>query len=90
MWLTKEAGTRLSQKIDGGEQGLYTYWDPDSWEKQRKELTVLYSDLEERAAPVFVGPTVQQGAQQQTQQVLQQAQLQSQAIPRGAFQGILA
>ncbi|TDL19716.1 hypothetical protein BD410DRAFT_791866 [Rickenella mellea] len=100
LWLTKEAGTRPSGKIDGGEQGTYTYWDPDNWEKQRKDLTVMYSDLEEKASPVFDGMTIQlranvptpaqQEAQRQVQQQLQTqtTQMPSAQTARGAFQGI--
>lgn len=72
LWLTKESGTSPSQKVAGGEHGTYTFWDPDGWGKERKDMTVLYSDLEEKNAPVFApgaaltlnGPA---GAQQQGQ-----------------------
>lgn len=53
LWLTKEQGLPASQKILGGEQGAYTYWDPDNWEKARKEMTVVYSDLEDRGTPGY-------------------------------------
>lgn len=56
-WLTKETGTPPSQKVPGGEAGTYTFWDPESWSKERKELTVLYADLEERS----ISPFLQQG-----------------------------
>ena len=52
LWITKESGTQPSQKVPGGEQGRYSYWDPEMWEKAQKEMTVLYSDLEEKH-PVF-------------------------------------
>lgn len=48
LWLTKETGTAASQKVPGGEHGTYSYWDPENWEKARKEMTVLYADLEEK------------------------------------------
>ena len=51
VWLTKESGTAPSQKVAGGEQGVYTFWDPDGWAKERKEMTVLYAELEEKATP---------------------------------------
>ncbi|CAL1713590.1 unnamed protein product [Somion occarium] len=54
LWITKETGTSPSQKVLGGERGSYSYWDPENWEKNRKEMTVLYSDLEEKSHPVFV------------------------------------
>jgi len=59
-WLTKETGTPPSQKIAGGEVGTYTFWDPESWSKERKDMTVLYADLEEKAVPTFApGPGLQ-------------------------------
>ncbi|GJJ15507.1 hypothetical protein Clacol_009785 [Clathrus columnatus] len=59
-WLTKETGTPPSQKVQGGEAGTYTFWDPESWSKDRKELTVLYADLEEKSVPAFIpGPGLQ-------------------------------
>ncbi|KZV64133.1 hypothetical protein PENSPDRAFT_556470, partial [Peniophora sp. CONT] len=48
VWLTKEAGTAPSNKVAGGEQGPYTVWDADGWTKERKEMTILYADLEEK------------------------------------------
>ncbi|KAH8086001.1 hypothetical protein BXZ70DRAFT_956790 [Cristinia sonorae] len=54
LWITKETGTSPSQKVPGGERGSYSYWDPENWEKARKEMTVIYSDLEEKSHPVFV------------------------------------
>ncbi|KAI0076743.1 hypothetical protein K474DRAFT_1691207 [Panus rudis PR-1116 ss-1] len=60
LWITKEQGTSPSAKVPGGEQGTYSYWDPENWEKSRKVMTVLYADLEEKGAPVFApGPTLQ-------------------------------
>ena len=53
IWITKENNTQPSQKVPGGEQGRYAFWDPEVWEKGQKELTVLYSDLEEKNHPVF-------------------------------------
>ncbi|TCD65827.1 hypothetical protein EIP91_002177 [Steccherinum ochraceum] len=54
LWITKETGTSPSQKVPGGERGTYSFWDPENWEKSRKEMTVIYSDLEEKSQPVFV------------------------------------
>ncbi|PPQ84281.1 hypothetical protein CVT25_013219 [Psilocybe cyanescens] len=56
LWITKESGTSPSQKVQGGggERGSYTYWDPENWVKERKEMMVLYSDLEEKAVPAFL------------------------------------
>ncbi|EGN98184.1 hypothetical protein SERLA73DRAFT_183093 [Serpula lacrymans var. lacrymans S7.3] len=84
-WITKESGTSPSQKVQGGEQGTYTFWDPENWGKERKEMTVLYADLEEKSVPVFQpGPGLvlaQQPPQAQAQQVQQQQQ-----VGRGSFQ----
>ncbi|KZT12175.1 uncharacterized protein LAESUDRAFT_691377 [Laetiporus sulphureus 93-53] len=69
IWLTKESGTSVAQKVPGGEHGTYTYWDPENWERARKEMTVLYADLEEKTLPVFApGPTLQLNTPQQHQQ----------------------
>ena len=93
LWITKETGTPSSAKILGGEQGTYSYCDPENWEKSRKEMTVLYSDLEEKNTPVFApGQTLQLAqapnpaapAQQQQQQPQPQAMV---ANARG-FQGM--
>ncbi|OBZ71202.1 putative NOT transcription complex subunit VIP2 [Grifola frondosa] len=85
LWLTKETGTSPSQKVPGGEQGTYSFWDPENWEKSRKEMTVLYADLEEKSHPLFaqsqtlqMNPTGQQTQHQQAQPI--------QRV--GAFQGM--
>jgi len=100
--LTKESGTAPSQKVPGGEQGTYTFWDPENWGKERKEMIVLYTDLEEKnlTAPptaTFAPGSVQQ-QQQQAPPQLQQMQMgqisqmgqmgQVQPQVRGAFQGV--
>lgn len=91
LWITKESGTSPSQKVQGGvgEQGQYTFWDPENWAKERKDMTVLYADLEEKSVPAFLsgpGLVLQGGAQppaasQQPSQLPSQPQLAS----RGAF-----
>lgn len=91
LWITKESGTSPSQKVQGGggEQGQYTFWDSDNWCKERKEMTVLYSDLEEKTPPAFapgpglvLQPPQPQGASQQGGQMAAQSQLPT----RGTFQ----
>ncbi|KAG6852462.1 hypothetical protein C0991_011764 [Blastosporella zonata] len=78
LWITKESGTSPSQKVPGGEQGQYTFWDPENWCKERKDMTVLYADLEEKNTPAFsqvtglvlsssTAPAQQTQAQSQTQ-----------------------
>ena len=97
LWITKETGTSPSQKIPGGEQGTYTFWDPENWGKERKDMSVLYADLEEKSVPVFVqGPGLVLAQSQQTQgqtpgtgQQTQQQQLQQgqvQQAQRASFQ----
>lgn len=67
IWITKETGTPSSQKVAGGEQGTYTYWDAENWEKARKEMTVLYADLEEKSQPLFAPSVTLQPSQAQQQ-----------------------
>ena len=65
--------------LSGGKQGAYSYWDP---QKAQKEMTVLYSDLEEKVHSAYAaGQTMQMGAPQAHQQAppVQRA---------GAFQGM--
>lgn len=77
-----------------GEQGLFTYWDPDNWEKGRKEFTVMYADLEDKTTPVFTGTSLQPAPQTQTtpgqnvQTPSVQPQFQQAAPPTRAFQGL--
>ncbi|KAG6884157.1 hypothetical protein C0993_000853 [Termitomyces sp. T159_Od127] len=78
LWITKESGTTPSQKVPGGEQGQYTFWDPENWCKERKEMTVLYSELEEKNTPAFVQGTGLVLAQSVAQQL--------QPTQRGSFQ----
>ncbi|CDO72192.1 hypothetical protein BN946_scf184970.g44 [Trametes cinnabarina] len=83
LWITKESGTQPSQKVPGGEQGTYSYWDPDMWEKSRKEMTVLYADLEEKNQPLFAaGQTLQMNAPPQPHTPAQPGRVAT------AFQGI--
>ncbi|KAG1809026.1 hypothetical protein EV424DRAFT_1424173 [Suillus variegatus] len=57
IWITKESGSAPSSKIPGGEAGTYTWWNPDDWCKERKEMSVRYADLEEKTVAAFVmGP----------------------------------
>jgi CCR4-NOT transcription complex subunit 2 len=92
MWITKETGTSPSQKVQGGlgEQGHYTFWDYENWTKEQKEMTVLYSDLEEKSVPAYLpGPgLVPAPGVGQPQTVSPQSQLPGQpSLPtRAAFQ----
>lgn len=93
LWITKESGTTPSQKVPGhvGEQGQYTFWDPENWGKEHKEMTVLYADLEEKPVPAFLpgaGLVLQAAAQSQAGSQQQQGQLggQAQLPTRASFQ----
>lgn len=89
LWITKETGTPSSAKILGGEQGTYSYWDPENWEKSRKEMTVLYSDLEEKSTPVFApGQTLQLAQQAPSAQAQHQPQGMVASGRVGGFQGL--
>lgn len=89
-WITKETGTSPSQKVQGGEQGTYTFWDPENWQKERKEMTVLYADLEEKTLPAFLpgpGLVLSHAVQPQNQTLAQgPAQQQVQQPQRGTIQ----
>lgn len=78
--------------MPGGEQGQYTFWDPENWAKERKEMTVMYADLEEKNVPAFshglgLAPAQSAGqvGQQQPTQVGSGGQVQ-QPTQRGSFQ----
>lgn len=92
IWLTKESGTAPSQKVPGGEQGTYTFWDPDNWAKERKEMVVLYTDLEEKTLttpapppPPSAGATAGAFAPGSVQQQQQQGPPQLQQMQMGGM-----
>jgi len=62
--------------VPGGEQGTYTFWDPENWQKEQKDMTVLYADLEEKNGSAMVPPHTQN-------QTLGQGQIQQQVQQRG-------
>lgn len=86
-WITKETGTAPSQKVPGGETGSYTFWDPENWQKERKDMTVLYVDLEEKAIPAFQpGPgLVPSNVAHPQSQTIAPAPTQQQQQQRGSF-----
>ncbi|KAJ4482495.1 NOT2 family protein [Lentinula aciculospora] len=89
LWLTKDNGSNPSSKVPGGESGQYTYWDPENWTKERKDMTVIYVDLEEKGNPAFMPGAALVPAPQPTPglvgQNLQPGH-QNQASQRGSFQ----
>jgi CCR4-NOT transcription complex subunit 2 len=68
VWLTKD-GAQKYQPVPGGEQGVWVYWSEDAWQRDRKEATVFYADLEDKATPAFApGITLAQSLQATQQQ----------------------
>jgi len=65
IWIIKENGAAQAQKMAGGEHGTYIYWDVDNWVKARKELTVMYADIEEKTIPMFAPSSTLQLANNQ-------------------------
>ncbi|EJU02941.1 hypothetical protein DACRYDRAFT_94109 [Dacryopinax primogenitus] len=77
MWVTKEPeyndpsqtgpGTETSEtnkRLNGaGEKAVYTYWDVEKWDKERKEDVVMFDALEERQ-PGMALPTAATGARE--------------------------
>lgn len=56
LWLTKESGTAPSQKASTFERGVYTFFDPETWERVKKETVIMYDLLEEKAPLTVAGP----------------------------------
>ncbi|KAG9285218.1 hypothetical protein G9A89_004433 [Geosiphon pyriformis] len=48
LWLTKEPGTEPFQKTAAYEHGSYIFFDPNNWEKIKKDAVLMYEALEER------------------------------------------
>ncbi|KAG7444130.1 uncharacterized protein BT62DRAFT_971420 [Guyanagaster necrorhizus] len=73
LWITKETGMVPSQKVPGGESGQYHVWDAENWVKDRKDMTVMYNELEEKNVPAFLsGPGIHLANPPPTPQVGQQ------------------
>lgn len=49
VWLTKDPSHEPSQKDASHETGLFTFWDPHSWTRTKREAAIYYEHLEERA-----------------------------------------
>lgn len=56
--MTKESGQTLFQKGSTFERGTYTFFDPETWEKAKREATIYYEQLEDRAPPPPIGASV--------------------------------
>lgn len=48
VWLTKETGTSPSQKTSTHESGVYTFFDPENWERVKMHARIQYDQLEEK------------------------------------------
>ncbi|CAE6416457.1 unnamed protein product [Rhizoctonia solani] len=48
VWLTKESGTSPSQKTNTHESGVYTFFDPENWERVKMHARIQYDQLEEK------------------------------------------
>ncbi|KAH7337124.1 hypothetical protein B0J17DRAFT_454943 [Rhizoctonia solani] len=48
VWLTKESGTSPSQKTSTHESGVYTFFDPENWERVKMHARIQYDQLEEK------------------------------------------
>jgi len=49
-WITKEP-EMVPTRTSTYEKGVFWVFDPTRWERERREMTVRYDDLEERAQP---------------------------------------
>ncbi|KAG9091539.1 hypothetical protein FRC07_011836, partial [Ceratobasidium sp. 392] len=73
VWLTKETGTSPSQKSSTHESGVYTFFDPENWERVKMHARIQYDQLEEKhTVPLQPQPQPGQGQGQAQGQVGQQ------------------
>ncbi|PVU90426.1 hypothetical protein BB559_004634 [Furculomyces boomerangus] len=49
IWITKDIDSQPFARTAHGEQGVFVVFDPTTWQKQKKEILVLYEALEENA-----------------------------------------
>ncbi|KAF8685483.1 NOT2 / NOT3 / NOT5 family [Rhizoctonia solani] len=57
VWLTKESGTSPSQKTSTHESGVYTFFDPENWERVKMHARIQYDQLEEKHTVPVGGAT---------------------------------
>ncbi|OZJ05844.1 hypothetical protein BZG36_00927 [Bifiguratus adelaidae] len=55
LWLTKEEGSEPFAKTQSYERGTYIFFDPNNWEKVKKEYMLMYDSLEERTGTGSTG-----------------------------------
>ena len=78
IWLTREAGpdsANPSNSNASGELSTYAYWDPENWEKVKKDMVIDYNDLEDRSSVTSTAS-------------FQQQQVSAQGIAAQRFPGI--
>ncbi|PUU73591.1 hypothetical protein B9Z19DRAFT_1103863 [Tuber borchii] len=51
LWLTKDNASDIRQISENAEKGIYVFFDPNAWERVRKEYVLDYTFLDHRAAP---------------------------------------
>jgi CCR4-NOT transcription complex subunit 2 len=55
LWLTKDNASDIRQISENAEKGIYVFFDPNAWERVRKEYVLDYTFLDHRAAPGIMG-----------------------------------
>jgi CCR4-NOT transcription complex subunit 2 len=88
IWITKDGITSQSKQIPGGEAGMFHYWDADNWQRDRKEMTVLYADLEEKTRLPFAHEATLQMAASPAAAAAQQQQVPTPAQVPQRYQGV--
>ncbi|KAG9080257.1 hypothetical protein FRC06_006864 [Ceratobasidium sp. 370] len=73
VWLTKETGTSPSQKTSTHESGVYTFFDPENWERVKMHARIQYDQLEEKHTVPLQAQGQGQAGQGQGQQSVQRA-----------------
>lgn len=55
LWLTKDTASDIRQVSETAEKGIYVFFDPNQWERVRKEYVLDYNFLDHRVAPIMIG-----------------------------------
>ncbi|KAI5785983.1 hypothetical protein FPQ18DRAFT_349959 [Pyronema domesticum] len=58
LWMTKDPNGEVMQVSETAEKGMYVFFDPQSWERIRKEIILEYSHLDPRTTAGY--PTAEQ------------------------------
>ena len=54
IWLTKDPNSEPKLKTPTHERGVYIYFDPNIWERAKKEYLLVYDALEDRRNPLDI------------------------------------